>query len=127
MATSFLEKGDMLAFGELITISHEGDRVTRVVDGKRGYHEEGITDEYLDRLSFHLRSDNPSKRESARLYRQPGGYAVSCEELDELVDITKGVDGVLGAGSERSGEASSEGRRWLGRLHLGADREKQNR
>ena len=103
VATSFLEKGDMEAFGELITISHEGDRVTRIVDGERIYREEEITDEYLDRLIFHLRSDNPSKRESARLYRQPGGYAVSCEELDELVDITKGVDGVLGAGRVGAG------------------------
>jgi len=78
VATSFLGKGDMEAFGELITISHEGDRVTRIVDGKRVYHEEEITDEYLDRLLSHLRSDNPRKREAARLYRQPGGYAVIC-------------------------------------------------
>ena len=78
VATSFLGKGDMEAFGELITISHEGDRVTRIVDGKRVHHEEEITDEYLDRLISHLRSDDPIKRESARLYRQPGGYAVIC-------------------------------------------------
>jgi len=103
VATSFLGKGDMEAFGELITISHEGDRVTRIVDGKRVYCEEEIADEYLDRLIFHLRLDNPRKRESARVYRQPGGYAVSCAELDELVDITKDVDGVLGAGRVGAG------------------------
>ena len=103
VATSFLGKGDMEAFGELITISHEGDRVTRIVDGKRVYHEEEITDEYLDRLISHLRSVDLRKRESARLYRQPGGYAVSCEELDELVDIARDVDGVLGAGRVGAG------------------------
>ena len=41
--------------------------------------------------------------ESARLYRQPGDYAVSCEELDELVDIAMSVDGVLGAGRTGAG------------------------
>jgi len=103
VATSFLEKGDMEAFGELITISHEGDRVTRIVDGRRVHHEEEITDEYLDRLISLSCSDNLIERESARLYRQPGGYAVSCEELDELVDIAIEVDGVLGAGRVGAG------------------------
>jgi len=35
MAVNFLEKGDIVNFGELINISHDGDRVTHIVNSKR--------------------------------------------------------------------------------------------
>lgn len=40
---------------------------------------------------------------SSRLYRQPGAYACSCEELDYLVDTARRVPGVLGAGLTGAG------------------------
>ena len=103
LAASLLRNRDMAAFGELISLSHDGDRVTRLVSGKRVKYHEEITDEYLDRMIADLRSNDKARVESARLYRQPGGYAVSCEKLDELVDIAMSVEGVLGAGRVGAG------------------------
>ena len=93
----------MESFGELISLSHNGDRVTSIVNGNRIQYEESVTDEYLDKLIAGARSNDPDRVESAKLYRQPGGYAVSCEELDELVDIAIDVEGVLGAGRTGAG------------------------
>jgi N-acetylgalactosamine kinase len=103
LAASCLKNGDMVAFGELISLSHDGDRVTRLVNGKRVKCYAEVTDEYLDKMIADLRSNDKTRFESARLYRQPGGYAVSCEELDELVDIAMSVEGVLGAGRVGAG------------------------
>jgi N-acetylgalactosamine kinase len=97
-AVERLRRGDAAGFGELITLSHNGDRVTHVVDGRRVPLEKPLPDAELDRLTEAVRSDDPARREAARLYRQPGGYDASCEELDVMVDIALGVDGVLGAG-----------------------------
>ena len=36
-------------------------------------------------------------RQVAALHRQPGGFGCSCPELDLLVDICTGFDGVIGA------------------------------
>jgi len=93
----------MRAYGELISISHEGDRVVRFVNAERVEVSNEITDEYLDKFISDLRSKEMARVESARLYRQPGDYAVSCEELDEFVDIAMSVDGVLGAGRTGAG------------------------
>jgi len=98
MAVSFLKDNDMKSFGELITLSHDGDRVTRMANGDRMRYGSAVTDEYLDRLIADASSNDPNRVASAKLYKQPGGYAVSCEELDELVDIAMDVEGVLGAG-----------------------------
>ena len=103
VAAQRLKEGDMRAYGELISISHEGDRVVRFVNGEKVEVSNEITDEYLDKLISDLRSKERARVESARLYRQPGDYAVSCEELDELVDIAMSVDGVLGAGRTGAG------------------------
>jgi galactokinase/mevalonate kinase-like predicted kinase len=73
------------------------------VNGNRIQYEEAVTDEYLDNLIADARSNDANRVETAKLYRQPGGYAVSCEELDELVDIVMDVEGVLGAGRTGAG------------------------
>jgi len=103
VAVSFLKENNMKAFGELISLSHNGDRVTRCVNGNRTQYEEVVSDEYLDKLIADACSSDRNRVESAKLYRQPGGYAVSCQELDELVDITMDVEGVLGAGRTGAG------------------------
>lgn len=96
-SVELLREGDIAGFGKLITLSHEGDRMTHVVDGRRVPLDKPLPDAELDRLIADVRGPDPARREAARLYRQPGGYDASCEELDIMVDLALGVDGVLGA------------------------------
>jgi N-acetylgalactosamine kinase len=93
-AVEMLRGGDVAGFGELINLSHDGDRITHVVNGERLPLEKPLPDAALDRLTSAVRAGD----ESARLFRQPGGYDASCEELDIMVDTVKPLDGVVGAG-----------------------------
>ncbi|GAG52087.1 unnamed protein product, partial [marine sediment metagenome] len=94
-----LRAGDVAGFGELVTLSHDGDRVTRrAPDGGRAPLPKPLPDAKLDRLAADVESGNGERRERARLWRQPGGYDVSCPEMDEMVDIALDVPGTLGAG-----------------------------
>ncbi len=102
-----LGAGDVEGFGELITLSHEGDRMTHLLDGRRVPLQKTLGDGQLDKLAADVRSSDPKRRDSARLYRQPGGYDVSCQELDELVDIACAAPGVLGAGLVGAGLGGS--------------------
>ena len=97
MAVDRLRVGDMEGFGELMNLSHEGDRVTHIVDGRRVPQAYSLPDQRLQGLISDWRSGSPARREAARLYRQPGGYRVSCPEGDELVDIASDVEEVVGA------------------------------
>ncbi|MCK4849771.1 MAG: hypothetical protein KAT11_00395, partial [Phycisphaerae bacterium] len=86
MAGELIRKGDLKGFGELVNISHEGDRVSRLVEGKRLAHDNSISDAQLDGLIAACNSNDPVKVERSRLWRQPGGYNVSTKEQDALVD-----------------------------------------
>jgi len=97
-AARLLESGDIAGFGELVTLSHDGDRVTRRAKAGRERLPKPLPDAELDRLAAGVRGSDPARREAARLHRQPGGYDASCPELDEMVDIALEVPGVLGAG-----------------------------
>jgi N-acetylgalactosamine kinase len=97
VAAEKLKAGDVQAFGELMNLSHEGDRVTRLVGGKRAPHTYTLPDSRLHELIADSHSGDPSRTEAARLYRQPGGYRVSCPEGDELVDVAREIEGVVGA------------------------------
>ncbi|NLN29198.1 MAG: galactokinase, partial [Firmicutes bacterium] len=44
-----------------------------------------------------LRSEDPERVAKAQLHLQPGGYACSTPEIDEMVDLSLQVPGVLGA------------------------------
>jgi galactokinase len=93
-----LEEQNFEKLGELINISHEGDRILR---------NNRVTNRRLDKLIKYLQEKDPVKREKSRLYQQPGGYEVSCKELDELVDLARSVKGVLGAGLVGAGLGGS--------------------
>jgi N-acetylgalactosamine kinase len=93
-AVELLHDGDVAGFGELISLSHDGDRITHLVDRERVPLEKPLPDAELDRLAAAVRSGDGS----ARLFRQPGGYDASCEELDAMVDTVKPIAGVVGAG-----------------------------
>lgn len=107
MAGELLRRGQVKAFGELINISHDGDRVSRLVDDKRVPQDNSISDAKLDELISAAESDDARTAESWRLWRQPGGYDVSTPEQDALVDIARTVPGVLAAGLVGAGLGGS--------------------
>lgn len=93
-----LRSGDMKQFGELMNLSHDGDRVTRMVNGVRVPTDNTYPDERIDALIADIESGDPQRVERARLWRQGGGYNVSLPEIDTLVDIALATPGVTGAG-----------------------------
>lgn len=104
ICVDFLRKGDMDTFGQLMYISHDGDRVVKFTsEGGKVRWDNTVPDQYIERLIEDLRSGVPERIEQAQLYRQPGGYGCSIEELDALVDISRGVEGVKGAGLTGAG------------------------
>ena len=106
-AAHFLKRGDLAGFGELMYISHDGDRVvTFAASGDRSpwdNEKTRATDDYLDRLLGDLAGGDRERAYRARLMFQPGGFRCSCEELDQIVGIAKRVPGVLGAGLTGAG------------------------
>ncbi len=72
-----LNEGKYTEFGELMKISHDGDRVNKAM----------ITDEELDRLA----------KENADVALQSGSYDCSTEQIDYLCDLLNATDGVLGS------------------------------
>ncbi|UCD28875.1 MAG: NTP transferase domain-containing protein [Planctomycetota bacterium] len=75
ISANYLKKNDLTTFGELMQISHDGDRI----NGK---------------FLFNERDD---KSEEIPLHRLIGAYACSTENIDEIVDIALTIPGVYGA------------------------------
>jgi len=98
MIPQCLRTGDMKTFGQLICISHDGDRVTKLVDGKRVPADNSYPAARLDALIADLQSGIPQRISRASLWRQSGGYNVSLPQLDMLVDMAIATPGVIGAG-----------------------------
>jgi len=94
----FLKSGDMAGFGQLMSISHDGDRVVQ-------YDEEWQPQPYaaptsglylLERIED-LESGDPRRVMRAQLHLQPGSYRCSTPELDLMADIAQRTEGVMGA------------------------------
>jgi len=100
LCAHMLQDGDLDGFGELMSISHNGDRVflhrPGTVDVIK-YWDNRVSDEYLDRLIEDAASGDPVRVRRSALHRQYGDYGCGCEEIDQLVDIALGVPGVVGA------------------------------
>ena len=107
MVPQCLRTGDMKTFGKLMSISHDGDRVTKVVDGKRIPTDNSYPDARIDALISDLKSGDSRRISQARLWRQGGGYNVSLPKIDMLVDIALTTPGVLGAGLVGAGMGGS--------------------
>ncbi|MFZ2145980.1 MAG: galactokinase family protein [Sedimentisphaerales bacterium] len=107
MVPQCLRTGDMKTFGELMSISHDGDRVTKVVDGKRVPTDNSYPDTRIDTLISDLKSGDRRRMSQARLWRRGGGYNVSLPEIDMLVDIAMASPGALGAGLVGAGMGGS--------------------
>ena len=97
LATDRLKKGDVTGFGDLMSLSHEGDRVSDFRNGKSTMRGRTDCGALLRSLIDSLESRVAVRVDAAQLYRQPGGYGVSCLEGDALVDIALGIEGVAGA------------------------------
>ncbi len=93
-----LASGDVAGVGEMMRLSHEGDRVVAFdADGAARLPEARYDDARFEQLASMAENADPDVRRQADLERQPGGYACSCWEIDEMVDIAMKVDGVVGA------------------------------
>jgi galactokinase len=97
LAAERLKTGDVAGFGELMNLSHEGDRLSHLEGGQRVYHSGAIADAQLRQLLIDRRSHDRARVKASAICRQPGGYMVSCHEGDEMVDIARQVEGVVGA------------------------------
>jgi N-acetylgalactosamine kinase len=101
MCRTLLEQGDVSALGQLMLISHDGDRVAKYTsDGKvlqQQPYNYMAPEAYLQNLIANLRSEDPARVAAAQLHKQPGGYACSTTEIDFIVDTVKQIPGVVGA------------------------------
>ncbi len=93
-----LAAGDMRSFGELMKVSHDGDRVSvKSADGKYIPQLTDCSDTALSALIGDLQSEDAVRVRRAQLYLQPGCYSCGLEQLDRMVDISCAVPGVIGA------------------------------
>jgi N-acetylgalactosamine kinase len=98
MCVDLLEEGRVNDFGRLMKVSHDGDRVSRPGDnGEYQLLDTDCHDHYLHGLIGDLGSEDPDRVLRAQLYMQPGSYACSTPEIDQMVDIASSVPGVAGA------------------------------
>ena len=94
----------MLEFGRLMSITHDGDRVSRydVRDGRfLPYLEnrQSVSDDRVAKLiEISCNGQVAPETESADLRHQPGYYGASTPELDRIVDLVSPLPDVLGAG-----------------------------
>lgn len=89
-----LKKGDLEQAGWLMNVSHDGDRV---IDAQGAPFDASLGDAELRARIDDLRSEDPERVLAAQLYAQPGGYACSIPEIDQMIGIALATPGVLGA------------------------------
>ena len=98
MCVEHLEAGRVTRLGTLMKVSHDGDRVSRpTAEGKYRRGKAECNDEYLNGLIADLAGEDPQKVLRAQLYVQPGSYACSTPQIDQMVDVASSVPGVAGA------------------------------
>ena len=101
-----LRSGDMVRLGQLMSISHDGDRITKWTNDCQTRLDTSYPDDRLAKL-IKLSAGPDSDDGPASLWRQPGAYRVSVPELDHLADIACATSGVLGAGLVGAGIGGS--------------------
>ena len=85
---TLLSTGDLDGIGAMMRASHDGDRCFRTgADGQATPFAMAMDDAALATLA----------RENAPVDMQPGAYACSTANIDRLVDLANGVEGVIGA------------------------------
>ncbi|HDH07337.1 MAG TPA: hypothetical protein ENF87_03095, partial [Thermoproteales archaeon] len=91
--TDFLRRGLLKEIGELIKVSHNGDRVVVHEGDKVREWNVSYGDEDLKKLIELAKGGD----KSAELYLQPGRYSCSIPEIDYMVDVLDRIEGVYGA------------------------------
>jgi len=92
-----LRRGRTEELGMLMRISHDGDRVVHHRRGRPVRFAPSYSDSRLERLIAAVTSENAAVRAPAALWAQPGRYACSTPEIDLMVDLAGGEEGVIGA------------------------------
>jgi N-acetylgalactosamine kinase len=93
-----LKEANLGEIGRLMNVSHDGDRVVRLSpEGEALAHVSPTGNSYLLDLIDDLESGDLDRVMRAQLQWQPGAYHCSIAEIDRMVDISLGIDGVLGA------------------------------
>ena len=95
MCARLLKDRDFDKFGQMMKISHDGDRVFDT-DNNCDYDWQ-VSREKLNSLITDLMSEDFYKVYSAQIQNQPGGYACSTKEIDFIVDTVNQIDGVIGS------------------------------
>jgi galactokinase len=89
-----LQDGRMQDLGQLMIVSHNGDRVV-AKDGRPNVVSVG--DPAIEACIRDLNSRDAGRLSAAQLWMQPGGYGCSLPQIDRMVDIALTAPGVLGA------------------------------
>jgi N-acetylgalactosamine kinase len=93
-----LKEYDMVTFGQLMNVSHDGDRVTQHdAEWNPELYSAPISMAYLLERIEDLESGNPARVTRSQLHLQPGSYRCSTPELDLMADIAQRTEGVMGA------------------------------
>jgi N-acetylgalactosamine kinase len=93
-----LQAGHIFEIGRLMNTSHNGDRVSRATaGGTRVPYQAPTSNSYLLDLIEDLESGEPARVLRAQLHAQPGSYHCSVPEIDHMVDVALGTEGVVGA------------------------------
>jgi N-acetylgalactosamine kinase len=89
-----LYDGAVSTFGEWMRISHDGDRVVHTGQGENNKpYSPDYCDAAMHRWIEQARTGNPK----LQLALQPGAYGCSTPQIDLMVDIALGIEGVVGA------------------------------
>jgi N-acetylgalactosamine kinase len=94
----FLRSGKIREIGQMMNVSHNGDRVVHYTEGGEEVpYTAPVSNSYLLGLMEDLESGDPGRVLRAQLQWQPGSYSCSLPRIDRMVDISTRTPGVLGA------------------------------
>ena len=95
--SQLLKLRDFSKLGEMMRVSHDGDRIVRHRNGISRPYKVTYSDLQLNRLISNSVAQDPAKRRQAMLAVQPGRYACSTPEIDQIVDLSSAQPQVFGA------------------------------
>ncbi len=92
-----LKDREFSQIGEMMRVSHDGDRIVRHHRGRSRPYAAACDDRKLDRLIRESFSLDSARKEHASLWMQPGSYSCSTPKIDRIVDLASAQPGVVGA------------------------------